>query len=65
VNEDDEFAGLDLSQHSENAYVFATGGYGGAPSEAFGARPAHVALGAHAMSSANAAASFTIGERLT
>jgi len=23
VNEDDEFAGLDLSQHSESAYVFA------------------------------------------
>jgi ammonium transporter, Amt family len=37
VTEDDEFAGLDLSQHSENAYVFATGGYG--PSSAFGARP--------------------------
>jgi Amt family ammonium transporter len=50
VNEDDEFAGLDLSQHSENAYVFATGGYGGATSEAFGARPAHsVALGARAV----------------
>ncbi len=29
ANEDDEFAGLDLSQHSENAYMFATGGYGG------------------------------------
>jgi Amt family ammonium transporter len=27
VNEDEEFTGLDLSQHSENAYVFATGGY--------------------------------------
>ena len=50
VNEDDEFAGLDLSQHSENAYVFATGGYGGATSEAFGGRPTHsVALGAHAV----------------
>jgi len=29
ASDDDEFAGLDLSQHSENAYVFATGGYGG------------------------------------
>jgi Amt family ammonium transporter len=42
VTDDDEFAGLDLSQHSENAYLFATGGYGGmGSSEAFGARPAH------------------------
>src|SRR5216117_1982355 len=29
VSEDDEFAGLDLSQHSESAYVFASGSYGG------------------------------------
>jgi len=29
VNEDDEYAGLDLSQHSETAYAFGTGGYGG------------------------------------
>ena len=28
VTEEDEFAGLDLSQHSENAYAFE-GGYGG------------------------------------
>ena len=28
VNEEEEFAGLDLSQHSENAYAFE-GGYGG------------------------------------
>jgi Amt family ammonium transporter len=49
VNEDDEFAGLDLSQHSENAYVFATGGYGSSTSEAIGARPAHMTVGAHAM----------------
>jgi Amt family ammonium transporter len=50
VNEDDEFAGLDLSQHSENAYVFATGGYGSTLSEAFAARPAEhrVARGAKA-----------------
>jgi Amt family ammonium transporter len=41
VDDDDEFMGLDLSQHSESAYVFASGGYetashGGAhrPSEA-------------------------------
>src|SRR5207244_3882734 len=27
VSDDEEFAGLDLSQHSENAYAFATGGY--------------------------------------
>ncbi len=39
VNEDDEFAGLDLSQHSENAYQFATGGYGGAFAAGHGARP--------------------------
>jgi len=37
VNEDDEFAGLDLSQHSENAYMFAAGGGGHAT---FAARPA-------------------------
>jgi Amt family ammonium transporter len=44
VNEDDEFAGLDLSQHSENAYVFAPGGSSGV----VGARPIerHPALGA-------------------
>jgi ammonium transporter, Amt family len=42
VNEDDEFSGLDLSQHSENAYVFATGGYGGTGGgETFASRPAH------------------------
>jgi Amt family ammonium transporter len=29
VNEDDEFGGLDLSQHGENAYVFGAGGYAG------------------------------------
>jgi Amt family ammonium transporter len=39
VNEDDEFAGLDLSQHSENAYVFATGGYEPTAS-VFASRPA-------------------------
>src|SRR5216110_871756 len=38
VSEDDEFAGLDLSQHSESAYVFASGSYGG--HSALGARPA-------------------------
>ncbi len=27
VDQDDEFAGLDLSQHSERAYVFGAGGY--------------------------------------
>jgi Amt family ammonium transporter len=27
VDHDDEFSGLDLSQHSESAYVFGTGGY--------------------------------------
>ena len=41
MNEDDEYAGLDLSQHSENAYVFATGGYGASAGEPFGARPLH------------------------
>jgi Amt family ammonium transporter len=41
VNEDDEYAGLDLSQHSENAYLFATGGYGSTTGEPFGARPVH------------------------
>jgi Amt family ammonium transporter len=49
VNEDDEFAGLDLSQHSENAYVFATGGYGGASHEAFGAKPAPQRAGSAAV----------------
>jgi len=33
VTEDDEFAGLDISQHSENAYALE-GGYGGAVSHA-------------------------------
>jgi ammonium transporter, Amt family len=47
VDEDDEFAGLDLSQHSENAYVFAPGGYGPTAHEAFTARPvAHRATAA-------------------
>ena len=49
VNEDDEFAGLDLSQHSENAYLFATGGYGGALAGGHGSRAepvAHHAMGA-------------------
>jgi Amt family ammonium transporter len=27
VSDDDEYAGLDLSQHSESAYVFGSGGY--------------------------------------
>jgi Amt family ammonium transporter len=27
VEQDDEFSGLDISQHSETAYVFGTGGY--------------------------------------
>jgi len=51
VSDDDEFAGLDLSQHSENAYVFATGGYGGYSGTTFGGRPAEhrAALGAKAM----------------
>jgi Amt family ammonium transporter len=39
VDEDDEFAGLDLSQHSENAYVFAPGGYGPTAHDAFATRP--------------------------
>ena len=38
VSEDDEFAGLDLSQHSESAYVFAGGSY--SAHSALGARPA-------------------------
>ncbi len=38
VPDDDEFAGLDLSQHSENAYAFGTGGYG-PTSSTFAARP--------------------------
>ena len=29
VGEDDEFGGLDLSQHGENAYVFGASSYGG------------------------------------
>jgi Amt family ammonium transporter len=40
VSDDDEFAGLDLSEHSENAYVFVSGGFGTTVSEAFMARPA-------------------------
>jgi len=53
VNEDDEFAGLDLSQHSENAYVFGTGGYGGGGQEMFAQRPAmqQAAMGVKAMGS--------------
>src|SRR5436190_7731514 len=47
VNEDDEFSGLDLSQHSENAYVFATGGYG-ASAAAFGGHPVDSRAAAHA-----------------
>jgi Amt family ammonium transporter len=40
VTDDDEFAGLDLSQHSENAYVFGSGGGFEMPGHgAFGARP--------------------------
>jgi Amt family ammonium transporter len=39
ANEDDEYAGLDLSQHSENAYMFAMGGYGGHTGGA--TRPVH------------------------
>jgi Amt family ammonium transporter len=40
VSEDDEFAGLDLSQHSETAYVSAVGGYEAAThGPLFGARP--------------------------
>src|SRR5207244_13487656 len=38
ASEDDEFAGLDLSQHSESAYVFASSAYGG--HSAFPARAA-------------------------
>jgi len=38
VEEDDEFAGLDLSQHSENAYVFTPSSQGYEPkSDALGA----------------------------
>jgi Amt family ammonium transporter len=44
VHEEDEFSGLDLSQHSETAYAFATGGYEPAPSGVFAARP----VGQHA-----------------
>jgi Amt family ammonium transporter len=39
VTEDDEFSGLDLSQHSENAYVFSTGAYESSKGLAFAARP--------------------------
>jgi len=51
VSDDDEFAGLDLSQHSENAYVFATGGYGGGTSFSSPGSPHEhrAALGANAM----------------
>jgi Amt family ammonium transporter len=38
VPDDDEFAGLDLSQHSENAYAFGTGGYGPTTSTTYAAR---------------------------
>ena len=36
--DDDEFAGLDLSQHGESAYVFGAGGYGPIGQSAFAAR---------------------------
>ena len=51
VSDDHEFAGLDLSQHSENAYVFATGGYGGGTSFSSPGSPHEhrAALGANAM----------------
>jgi Amt family ammonium transporter len=39
VNEDDEYAGLDISQHSENAYVFAASSYGAGPASAAVSRP--------------------------
>jgi len=39
VTDEDEFAGLDLSQHSETAYAFATGGYGASSASAFASRP--------------------------
>jgi len=39
VSEDDEFAGLDISQHSENAYVFAAAGYESASHGVFAPRP--------------------------
>ncbi len=39
VNEEDEFAGLDLSQHSETAYLFATGGYGSSHGSVFTPQP--------------------------
>jgi hypothetical protein len=29
VTEEEEFLGLDVSQHSENAYAFEVSGYGG------------------------------------
>ena len=40
VKDDDEFAGLGLSQHSENAHTLGAGGSGGAFAGAHGARPA-------------------------
>ena len=40
VTDDDEYAGLDLSQHSENAYAFATGGYESSGGGVFAPRPA-------------------------
>ena len=39
ATEDDEFAGLDLSQHGESAYAFGAGGYGPIGQSAFAARP--------------------------
>jgi Amt family ammonium transporter len=39
VSEEEEFSGLDISQHSENAYVFATGGYEATSHGVFAARP--------------------------
>jgi Amt family ammonium transporter len=39
VRDDDEFAGLDLSQHSETAYAFATGGYESSGQGVFAPRP--------------------------
>jgi Amt family ammonium transporter len=51
VEDEEEFAGLDISQHSENAYVFATGGY---ESASMGAATHGMQSTAHAFSSANA-----------
>jgi Amt family ammonium transporter len=52
VDEEDEFTGLDLSQHSENAYVFATGGYESASSMGGGGAH-HVQATSHAFSPVN------------